>query len=99
MQDAGINHAVRTLPRDISAFEDDAAPAGTQQARNGAQQRAFPGTVAADQGNDGAGRHNQADVLQHRDMAVADVDPVHGKQVGHAVTADAVGSFNGRVPI
>ena len=84
MQQAEIDDAMRPRAGNGLAVEGDGAGRRPQQAGNGAQQGALAGAVAADQGDDRAGRHRKIDASQHADMAVAGVDTADLQQRGVA---------------
>src|SRR5579863_9303834 len=57
---------------DVLVVQEDTAGAGTQQAREHAEQGALPGSVRADQPDDRRGRHGQVHGVHGDDTAEAD---------------------------
>src|SRR5262245_27427106 len=81
-------HTIDTLAGQGDGALGDAAAFGAQHAGNRLERRRLAGTVAAEQGGDGAGFDLQRDPAQHQDDLVVDdldiVDRQHGPLAPHA---------------
>ena len=79
MRETGPGPGHQTVP------ELDRSGSGPDEPRQDAQQRRLSGATSAQDGLDGAGRHRQIEVVEHRLRSVAGCESVHNHP-GHGCT-------------
>src|SRR5690606_14095351 len=72
LPDAEVADAVAVEAGDLLALEADGARARLEDPRDGADERGLAGAVGADEGDDLAGAHRQAHLVERLGVAVVD---------------------------
>ena len=103
--DAGGEDLVRRQAQQRAAAQGDCAARCADEAGDDVEQGGFAGAVGADDGDDAAGRHVDADIVESDEAAEADGDALDVEQGAgagcpgrDAVEAAEAAAGNGRVP-